>query len=520
MLISRKLSLPITPALVALALAGCQLGPDYQRPKLDIPAGFRATPSSAAAAWPDAAWWRGFGSPVLDQLVADARARNDDLIAAIARVRQADAQVRIAGAPLLPSVTGNASGTYERIGTGGQSGGSGAGLGVSTGVLNTTTASSTTGAGITTGTSTSTGNTVVAVPGRGGYVDTREYRLNASVSYELDFWGRNLATAQAAEATALATRYDQQTVALTVITSVANTWFTALADADRLAAAEKNLSDTNQTLAVLRARLNAGIATALDIAQQETLVAQQQALIPNLRSNLQQQVIALGILTGVPPERLDLHPDTLFALHAPTIAPGLPSELLVRRPDVAYAEAQLVAQNANIRAARAAFFPSVQLTGLAGFESLALTSLFGPGTLLTSAGASITQTIFDNGLTRGQLEQTKGRYTELAADYHKAVLQAFTDVDTALVQVREATEQERLSRVAADAAQRASDIARAQLAAGTVDITTVLQSETALFNAQDTLAQARLLRFQAIVSLFKALGGGWVLPAHDQNEAS
>jgi outer membrane protein TolC len=176
---------------------------------------------------------------------------------------------------------------------------------------------------------------------------------------------------------------------------------------------------------------------------------------------------------------------------------------------VASAEAQLIQQNANIRAARAAFFPTISLTGSAGWQSEALQTLINPQSLLFNAAASATQTIFDNGKLGAQYEQTKARYDELLADYHKAVVQAFTDVETALTEWRETTEQERLEQDAVRTAQRAADISRAQVEAGTLDIVTALQTQSTLYTDQDTLAQVRLARFLALVNLYKALGGGW-----------
>ena len=191
------------------------------------------------------------------------------------------------------------------------------------------------------------------------------------------------------------------------------------------------------------------------------------------------------------------------------MSPGLPVDLLARRPDVAAAEARLAAAGANVAAARAAFFPSVQLSLSGSFQSAAIGTLFGPGAALASLAGSVAQPIFDGGNLRGQLEQAKGRQDELLADYRNAILQAFTDVDNALTAYQYATEQESLQRQAVAIAQRSAAIARAQQIAGTVDILTVLNLQTTLFNAQDNLAQARLARVQALLSLYKALGGGW-----------
>jgi NodT family efflux transporter outer membrane factor (OMF) lipoprotein len=449
-----------------LALAGCNLGPVYERPALEIPAAFRATQASAEEAWPAPGWWHGFGSAELDGLIADAQMHNQDLAAAAARIVQADAQVSISGSPLLPSVNANASRSYQRN-----------------------------GAPATRGT------------------DVRQTTANFSASYQVDFWGQNRALYQAAKASALASRFDQETVALTVVTSVATTYFQALGASDRLAVAEHNLASAQQTLQVFRVRTEVGTATALDVAQQEALVAGVAAEIPALRSLRDQNVIGLGILVGHPPEAITVTGTTLASLPVPLVAAGLPSGLLARRPDVANAEATLVAENGNVRSARAAFYPQITLTAQGGIESIALGTLFNPGSVLLAAAANATQTIFDNGLKQGNYDLAKGRFAELVADYRQAVLQAFTDVDTALVTVRYAAEQEKLERQAVTIAQRAADIARAQLGAGTVDITTVLNTQNTLFSDQDQLAQVRLSYFQAVINLYKALGGGWTQPS-------
>lgn len=461
---------------ISLALAACSLGPDYARPSNTIPVAFQQTAPSGPV-WPDRTWWTGFRSPDLDQLVANAEGGSFDIQAAIARVRQADAQVRISGAPLLPSVGGTGTQSWQRAYSGGRS----------------------------------SRAISLASLGRSGYTENRTSQLDVSVSYEIDLWGRLAATRDSAQASALFSRYDQQTVALTTITSVATTWFTALAFEDRLAVAQRNLHDAEEILRAIQGRLDAGTASALDVAQQGALVAGLRANIPNFRSNAQQQINALGVLTGKLPEDIRVAPGTLNTLSLPEVAPGIASDLLLRRPDIAAAEANLLAANANIRAARANFYPQITLTGSGGWESLALSTLFGPTSILANAAASATQTIFDNGLKGGQFDVAQARYDELVADYRKTVTQAFTDVENALTAYRFATEQEILERAAVDVAQRAADIARAQLLAGTSDIVTALQVQTTLFSDLDLLSQVRLQRFQALVSLYKALGGGWTI---------
>jgi len=463
-------------AALALGIAGCSVGADYKRPALEIPAAFRATPISARAAWPTQDWWRGFRSAELDRLIAAAETGNFDIAAAIARVRQADAAVRVAGATLLPTLNATAGASMTQEGLESRNLSAGVGRAGS------------------------------------GAVTLHNYSGGLNVAYETDFWGQFRSQTNAAIASAVFSRFDQQTVALTVLTDVAQTWFTALELADQLAVARQNLAEATQSLAVINGRLAAGVATALDRDQQASLVAAEKATIPGLQSQLEQEVIGLGILTGRPPEAITVRPGTLTALSLPLVSPGLPSALLARRPDVASAEAQLLAANYNIKAAQAAFFPEITLTGERGYANSSLASLFTPGGLIASLAGSLTQPIFDAGALRGQLEQSKGRYAELLADYRKSVVQAFTDVDDALTAWRYASEQEALQSQAVAIARQAQTAANAQIAAGTADVTTLLTTETALFTAENTLVQIRLSRFLALLDLYKALGGGWVTP--------
>jgi NodT family efflux transporter outer membrane factor (OMF) lipoprotein len=479
----------------ALALAGCGVGPHYHRPDLPIPADFsgpRAPGSPLPLASTD--WWRGFGAPELDRLIEIAARNSPDVQAAAARIVQADQAARVAGSPLLPGVTGSLGQNWER-----------AGLGTSSLGGASTASSSLSGV---TGLSSATTNTGSSHQ----YIETRSYTAQLSASYELDFWGKNRDALHAAQATALGTRFDAQTVWLTTSSSIATTYFQAVGYRDRLAIAEHNYQSASDVLNYYRGRLSVGLASALDISQQEALVAGYRAQIPNLRSQYEQEVLALGILVGEAPETIKLGPVKLIDLHLPDVSPGLPGDMLRRRPDVAYAEQQLISENETVREDVANFFPSLTLTAQGGLSSTALSMITGPGTLLATFASSLTQTIFDNGQKSGTLGEAKGRYHELAADYVKAVLQALTDTETALTQTSFTASQESLEADAVRVAQHSADIARAQLEAGTVDIVTVLNTETTLFGDQDTLAQVRISRFLAVVSLYKALGGGWTMP--------
>lgn len=460
---------PLPRLCAVLLLAGCSVGPGFVAPQAEVPGAYRAG-APAVAAWPSGEWWRGFGSAELDGLIAEARANSPDIQAAVARVRQAEAQLRLAGASLWPTVGVSADASWARAAPGGRS--------------------------------------RAALPA-GRYSESRSYGLGPAVSWELDLWGRLAAGREAAEAAAQATALDARSVALSVVSAVAGTWFQALALQDRLDVAERNLADAERVLAAVTARAQVGTASQLDVAQQSALVASLRARVPGLRSQLEQQLNALGVLTGRPPSAILVRPGTLSALRLPEVAPGLPSELLARRPDIGAAEADLRGANANIRAARAAFLPNVTLSGRAGFENIALATLFGPGSFFVSAVGSASQAIFDGGARRAVLARNAAREEELLAEYRRVVIQAFTDVEDAVQAWRYSSEQEALTRQAVATSQRAADIARAQLLAGTIDIVATLTAQTTLFNNLDALAQVRLARFQSLLALYKALGGGW-----------
>jgi NodT family efflux transporter outer membrane factor (OMF) lipoprotein len=448
-----------------LLAAGCSIGPDYARPPTAAPDQWKLAEPQAPVAWPAEDWWRGFRSPALDSYIALAQRNNYDIGAAASRVLQADAQVRIAGAALLPQVDANANVSRQRFGReiGGQS--------------------------VTT--------------------YTTRYSASVAASYEVDFWGRNRATRASAEALAVASRFDRETVAITVLANVALTYFQALEALDRLAIARENLANAERVMALVEARAAAGAASALEIAQQRAVVAAQRATIPTFEQQVQLSENALAILLGQPPSAVRIAAGSLDDIALPEVSPGLPSELLTRRPDIGRAEVQLVAANADIKAARAAFFPSIPLTANYGYESLALSSLFTPTSLFYGAVASLTQPIFTGGRLTGQTELTEARYEELALFYRQAVISAFADVEDALATSRQSTAQQRLQEDAVAQAQIAFDLADARYRAGAVDLLVVLDAQRTLFQARDLLAQVKSARLQSVVTLFRALGGGW-----------
>jgi multidrug efflux system outer membrane protein len=449
-------------AVLAASLGACSVGPAYRRPDIPLPARWHETAPPSAAIWPEADWWHQFGSSELDTLIQQAQRNNDDLAAAVARIQEADAQVRIAGAALLPSLDAGADATRERAQV----------TGVGPKVFNV-------------------------------------FNPQLTASYELDFWGKNRALRDAARDSAVASRYDQQTVALTVVSSVATAYFQALEFRDRIRVAEQNLANGEKILRGLRLEQSAGTSTGLDVAQQETAVALLAAALPPLRQHFRQSVNALAVLIGQTPESVDVTSGALTDLSSPPIVAGLPSQLLTRRPDVAESEQQLIGANADITVARAALFPSIDLTASGGYASTMLTSLISPANRVYSLSAGLTQPIFHAGALHGQVTYAKARYTELLSSYHKTVLTAFSNVENALIAARQTADQQDRQRDAVVKAQRAYEFAQQQMSAGTVNILTVLNTENALFGAQDVLVQVEYAHLESLVELFTALGGGW-----------
>lgn len=443
----------------------CVLTQDLPDPALDVPTQYKYAGKGDVP--PSLDWWRGFRSAELTQLMEEAQTVNLDIAAAVARIVQADAQARQAGAALLPSVSTGGSETYSRT-----SGSSASGLSIG-------------------------GREVV------------NFSASLSASYQLDFWGQNRAALQTAEETASANRFDRDTVALTTLAAVANAYFQVLASQDRIRTSQRNIASAQRILDAVRERRNAGTGTDLDVAQQESVLANQKALVPPLRQTLDQNVNALAVLVSRPPESVRVHGGSLDRIAIPRVTPGLPSELLTQRPDIRRQEAQLASATANIGNARAQFFPTIQLTGNGGYQSSALVSLFQPHAAFFQLVGSATQPIFDGGRILGNFEFAKARQDELLQTYRKTIIQAFADVDNALFSIRQTTIRLQLQRDVVAASRRAFDLSEQQLRAGTADIVTVLNTQLTLFQAEDALLQAQLARLLAVVSLYQALGGGW-----------
>ncbi|MDR3497210.1 MAG: efflux transporter outer membrane subunit [Ancalomicrobiaceae bacterium] len=454
-------------ALAMLLLAGCAGFEPLAEPDLATPAHYVDTAAKPGVLLP-LEWPSVFGSTELTRLVHDAKIDNLDIAVAGARILQAEAQAGIAGSGLYPQISGDANAS----------------------------------------TSLNPGTLQRPDPPFHSSI-SHSYSLGLSASYTLDIWGKNAATLEAARQSAVQAHYQRDVTTLATVAAVVNAYFDVLAAEDRIAIARDNVRTADRVLAAIRGRLSVGTATALDVAQEESVVATQRASIPPLEQEIAQQKAALAVLLGIPPVALTLKGGSLAAVKVPRIAPGIPSELLGRRPDIAAAESGLKSARANVAAARAAFFPSIDLSARGGLESMALKTLFRPDAEFYQLTAGLTQPIFDGFNLENQLANQRGLYIELLQTYKKAIISAFSDVESALVAVRKTSEHLRLQMAVVEASRRAYQISEQRLREGTIDIVTLSQTQSTLFQAQDQLVQIRLQRLQAVVSLYQALGGGW-----------
>jgi multidrug efflux system outer membrane protein len=469
--VGRRARMAVSALLLAPALSGCILGTERPDLNLEVPAAYRQASRGAPDAHvPALDWWRGFRSSELTMLMDAAQIYNLDVAVAIAQIVQADAQVGVAGAPLLPSATGTSTAEQFR----GASSNFGSGIG-----------------------------------GGFGGGSGSQYSLGLTASYMIDFWGKNRATLYAAEENATSARYNREVVTLTTVVTVANTYFQILAAQDELRVARRNLAAAERILALIKQEFAGGTASQLDVSQQEALVATERAAIPPLEIILRQNIAALAVLVGRAPANFTVKGGMMTQIAIPRVTPGMPSELLNQRPDIRQAEALLASSNFSVEAARAAFFPQIQLTAQTGVQSAALASLFGPGAWFYTLSAGLTQPLFDGFLLESQLKQAKGVQLQNLQAYRKAVLSAFADVEKALIALSQSILQERLQVEAVASSRKAFEVSETQLRAGTVNLITVLQTQQTLLINENTLAQVRLTKLLAASSLFQALGGGW-----------
>ncbi|MBR0566718.1 efflux transporter outer membrane subunit [Azoarcus sp. L1K30] len=454
---------------LALGMGGCAFVEPVPHPDIPLPANWTepALPADTAHVIM-ADWWRGFGSAPLDALVREALKANPDLKIQGERVVQAELTLSGTAASRLPNLGASGGTDWNRSDNG--DGGSNA------------------------------------------VSESRSSSLRLSASYELDLWGRVAATVAGAQASLATSRFDLDALRLSMTASVATVYFQRLASQERLEIAHANLATAERVLKVVEARYRNGAASALDLSRQRTTVLAQRAAIGPLEYQLRQTDTALAVLLGRTPQETGFAHDALNALEIPEVAAVLPADLLLRRPDLAAAEAALHGASADIAAARASLLPSFSLAVSGGVASNALLSLANPSSMI-GVSASLLHTIFDGGRLQAQLDSTRSRQRELVEQYRKAILTALKEVEDALGNTIRDARQERIQRQVATEAERSLRLAELRYREGADDVLSVLDAQRTLFSAQDSLALIRQARLTDAVDLYRALGGGWHVPA-------
>jgi multidrug efflux system outer membrane protein len=452
-------------------LAGCAaVGPDYQRPATGLPGAYPGAPADIAASTAvPAEWWKLYGDPRLDELVASALVRNADMRFAVARIEEADANLREAGAAFLPEIDLGGTPQRQRI----------------------------------------SGAAATPIPPSIPLV-RNDIRLTLGTSFEIDFWGKLRRAIEATRALALGSRYAKEVVTLSLAGLTAQAYFSLRALDAQIAVTRTTLESRDEALALVRNRARGGIASDLEVNQSE--LARADASI-QLKDLLRQRALIehqLGSLTG----RLDLAlpGGELLTLPVPPLPPaGLPSALLQRRPDILQAEQQLIAANAQIGIARAAMFPTISLTAYAGGQSTALATVLSSGASIWSLGFGLALPIFDAGRYAARMQAAEARQRQSVASYQKAVETAFREVADALTTLQQTEASEQDLQLRATAARNALRLAKLRYEAGYSAYLEVLDAQRTANDAELAFLRNRLSRLAASVDLMKSLGGGWAM---------
>jgi multidrug efflux system outer membrane protein len=453
---------------IALLASGCTVGPNYKRPIVAVPGSYRGmipeqTTQTQIASLGDQKWWEIFQDEQLRAFIRTALQQNYDLRVAASRVLEAQAQVGITRADQFPSLSGGA------------------------GIADLRSAQS------------------KFLPA----FETSTGQVNLSAAWELDFWGKFRRATEAARANLLASEWARQEVVSTLVANVSAAYFQLRALDLQLEISKRTLDSRQESLRLTRVLANGGATSLLDVRQAEQLVFTASAEVPALEQQIVQQENFLSILLGQNPGDITRGQTLTEQRQPPQVPPGLPSSLLERRPDIREAEAQLIAANAEIGVARAAYFPEISLNGNGGFESSALTGLFNGPAGAWSFGASLTEPIFTAGRLRSGVRLAEARQETAVLLYQQSIQAAFRSVSDGLVAYRKTHEfrvqQESLFQSAQDAAR----LSRMRYTGGATGYLEVLTNETNAFSAELGLAQARLNELLALVQLYESLGGGW-----------
>lgn len=463
---------PLALILGGLLLSGCAVGPDFLRPDSTLPEQYTETSGDQAAQVTTAAainpeWWRLFEDEILNNLVQQSLENSQDLQAAVARLEAAEAAAREAGSSLFPSVdlTGN---TVRNRASG----------------------------------ETASGQQT-------GPLTYNDRRVALTISYELDLWGRIRRNTEAAEALAKASQFDRDVVRLTLTSQVTQTYLNLRSLDAQLQVSQESVQAWERTLKIVEARLDAGAASALELAQTQSALSGAQAQSNQIRRQRALAENQLALLVGKPGLKVVTMGD-FRTLPMPPMPPvGLPSSLLEARPDIRQSEQQLVAANARIGVAKAAYFPTISLTGFLGSESAAMSDLFTNNAKIWSAGADLLLPIFNAGRIGAQVDQATAKQKEAVANYQKVLQTAFREVSDALVSLKELSDEEIALAAQVDAAKQAMSLAESRYEAGFSGLLEVLDAQRTVNGAQLTYFSTRKDRLSASVDLFKSLGGGW-----------
>lgn len=449
-------------AILGLMLTACTIREPSSLPLMPLPEKWgEPLPSPTTATTLKSDWWQDFNSVELNRLVERALKDNPDLLIAAERIRQAEIALKITDADRLPTIglTAGSSSSWSRADN-----------------KSTTRREAT--------------------------------NLGLSISYELDLWGKIAANVAAGEASLKATRFDYDAARLSLAASVAGIYFQSLATNERLRIAQENLESAKRILAIVEARHTNGVATRLEVSQQNTTVLSQQAALIPLSVQVRQLHSTLALLLGQIPQGASFAKEDLARLKLPTVMPELPATLITRRPDIASAEATLASNDANVAAARAALLPGASLSASGGLSSALLFDLASP-TRSLSLALSLVQSIFDGGRLRLQTETARSQQAVQIITYAKVVRTALKEVDDGLSNVEKTDQQEKAQQAVLDQATRSLHLAELRYREGVGDLLSILEAERTVFTARDQLVTLRLARLQASIDLCKALGGGW-----------
>ncbi len=450
-----------------LMFAGCTVGPKYKRPPVTVPDTYRglapdANPQTVVSLG-DEKWWSVYQDAQLQALIREALAQNYDVRIAAARVLQAQAVLGITRADQYPTISGGASTSNNRI-------------------------------------------PATAVTRE---FESSPFQVNLSLFWELDFWGKFRRATEAARATVLATEWGQKAVVSSLVSNVASAYFQLLELDSEINISRQTLDSRKESLRLVEVRAKGGTTSLLDVRQSEQLVYTAAAIIPDLERRIEQQENLISILLGKNPGPVIRGKPLVENALLPVVPAGLASSLLARRPDIQSSEQQLVAANARIGVAKAAYFPQITLTATGGYQSSALTNLFTGPAGFWSFGGELLQPIFTAGKIRSNVRLTEAQQQETVFAYQQSIQQAFREVSDSLIAYRKNQESRAQQELLTNSAQDATRLSTMRYKGGVTSYLEVLDSDTRYFDAQLGLAQAQLNERLALVQLYNALGGGW-----------